>query len=194
MSWTVFVNSRSALAVENDNETRIASGSIGAVQMLSSADPAANLATVAERTAEAAERGVDLVVFPEATMRCFGRSLKEGRPQRDSKARKARRGAASRSDPQREGVGRGAGSMRNVAERGAVDESLDDSSGGGGRLEAGALVGVVETALAEALRLAAAAGRWEVVAQLAQELAARRQIPTSERASGDVPRIRHQNS
>src|SRR6478752_3783703 len=50
---------------------------IAAVQMLSSADPAANLATVAERTAEAAGRGAGLVVFPEATMRCFGRSLKE---------------------------------------------------------------------------------------------------------------------
>jgi hypothetical protein len=37
-----------------------------------------------------------------------------------------------------------------------------------------ALFGVVETALAEALRLAAEAVRWEVVAQLAEELAARR--------------------
>ncbi len=50
---------------------------IAAVQMLSSADPAANLATVVERTAEAAARGAALVVFPEATMRCFGRSLIE---------------------------------------------------------------------------------------------------------------------
>jgi hypothetical protein len=63
--------------------------------------------------------------------------------------------------------------LRNVAERDAVDESLDDS-GGGGRLEAQALVGVVETALAEALRLAAEAERWEIVAQLAEEPAARR--------------------
>ncbi len=48
---------------------------IALVQMLSSADPAANLATVAERTGEAAGQGAELVVFPEATMRCFGRSL-----------------------------------------------------------------------------------------------------------------------
>lgn len=48
---------------------------IAAVQMISSTDPAENLATVAEQTAAAAERGADLVVFPEATMRCFGRSL-----------------------------------------------------------------------------------------------------------------------
>jgi predicted amidohydrolase len=45
--------------------------------MISSADPAQNLTTVAERTAVAAQRGADLVVFPEATMRCFGRSLIE---------------------------------------------------------------------------------------------------------------------
>ena len=63
--------------------------------------------------------------------------------------------------------------MRNVAERGAVDESLDDSTGGA-RLAPEVLVGVVETALAEALGVAAEAGRWEIVAQLAEELAARR--------------------
>jgi predicted amidohydrolase len=50
---------------------------IAAVQMLSSADPAANLATVVERTAEAAALGAQLVVFPEAAMRSFGRSLIE---------------------------------------------------------------------------------------------------------------------
>ena len=55
-----------------------------------------------------------------------------------------------------------------------MDESLDVSSGGG-RLAPEALVGVVATALAEALRLAAEAERWEIVAQLAEELAARRQ-------------------
>jgi len=55
-----------------------------------------------------------------------------------------------------------------------LDESLDVSSGGG-RLAPEALVGVVATALAEALRLAAEAERWEIVAQLAEELAARRQ-------------------
>jgi predicted amidohydrolase len=50
---------------------------IAAVQMLSSANPAANLAIVVERTAQAAAQGAQLVVFPEATMRCFGRSLTE---------------------------------------------------------------------------------------------------------------------
>jgi hypothetical protein len=40
---------------------------------------------------------------------------------------------------------------------------------------ADALVGVVETALARALELAARAGRWELVGQLARELEARRQ-------------------
>ena len=50
---------------------------VAAVQMLSSAEPAANLATVVERTAEAAALGAQLVVFPEAAMRCFGRSLIE---------------------------------------------------------------------------------------------------------------------
>ena len=60
--------------------------------------------------------------------------------------------------------------------RGGVDDSLDDSTGtplGAGRLPAEALVGVVETALARALTLAAEAGRWEIAAQLADELAAR---------------------
>lgn len=63
--------------------------------------------------------------------------------------------------------------MRNVAGRDALDDSSDESSGGG-RLAPEALVGVVATALAEALRVAAEAGRWEIVAQLAEELAARR--------------------
>jgi hypothetical protein len=61
-----------------------------------------------------------------------------------------------------------------------VDDSLDDSAvdatdgkGSDGRLPPGALLGVVETAFARALMLAAEAGRWEIVAQLAQELAAR---------------------
>jgi hypothetical protein len=59
---------------------------------------------------------------------------------------------------------------------GRLDDSLDDSaddSGGRRRLPPDALVGVVETALARALTLAAEAGRWEIVAQLAEELAAR---------------------
>jgi hypothetical protein len=94
------------------------------------------------------------------------------RPQRDSKARLGERTATLRNDPQREVSGPSARSLRNVAERGAVDDSLDDSSGSA-RLAPEALVGVVETALAEALRLAAEAERWEIVVQLAEELAAR---------------------
>jgi hypothetical protein len=42
------------------------------------------------------------------------------------------------------------------------------------------LVGVVETALARALTLAAEAGRWEVVAQLAEELSARQRAREGE--------------
>ena len=59
---------------------------------------------------------------------------------------------------------------------GGADDTLDDSaddSGARRRLPPDALVGVVETALARALTLAAEAGRWEIVAQLAEELAAR---------------------
>lgn len=67
----------------------------------------------------------------------------------------------------------GARSLRNVAGGDAVDDSLDDS-GSARRLAPGALVGVVETALGEALRLAAEAQRWELVAQLADELLVRR--------------------
>jgi len=103
------------------------------------------------------------------------------RPQRDSKARSAERTATLRNDPQRQVTGPGARSLRNVAGRDALDESLDDSSGGG-RLAPGALVGVVATALAEALRLAAEAERWEIVAQLAEELAARRQARSEQQA------------
>jgi len=50
---------------------------IALAQILSSEDPAANLALVAAQAAKAAESGADLVLFPEATMRCFGRSLRE---------------------------------------------------------------------------------------------------------------------
>jgi hypothetical protein len=94
-------------------------------------------------------------------------------PQRDSKACAGERPATVRNDPQREPTGAGARSLCNVAEGVALDDSLDDS-GGGGRLEPEVLAGVVETALAEALGLAADAGRWEIVAQLADELAIRR--------------------
>lgn len=44
-------------------------------QLVAGNDPGANLEQVAELTARAAAGGADLVIFPEATMRCFGRSL-----------------------------------------------------------------------------------------------------------------------
>lgn len=50
---------------------------IALVQILSGPDPAGNLQLVVEQTTEAAERGAELVVFPEATMRCFGHNLTE---------------------------------------------------------------------------------------------------------------------
>ena len=50
---------------------------IAVAQIVSGADPHANLDQVAELTATAAADGAELVVFPEATMRCFGRSLVE---------------------------------------------------------------------------------------------------------------------
>jgi hypothetical protein len=105
------------------------------------------------------------------------------RPHRDSKARAAERTATLRNDPQCERSGPGAGSLRSVAETGALDESLDDSSGSWW-LRPEALVGVVETALAAALRLAAQAQRWELVARLAEELAARRRARTEPGTGG----------
>jgi hypothetical protein len=108
-----------------------------------------------------------------------------GRPQRDSKAPKAQRAATLRNDPQRSGDGPGVASLRNVAERDAVDDSLDESSDAR-RLPPEALVGVVETVLAEALRLAAEAERWEIVAQVAEELAARRKIAREAQSDRDV--------
>lgn len=50
---------------------------IALAQIVSGPDPAANLELVAEQTRQAAEQGATLVVFPEATMRCFGRNLAE---------------------------------------------------------------------------------------------------------------------
>ena len=50
---------------------------IALAQIVSGEDPAANLSLVAEQAARAAGSGADLVLFPEATMRCFGRSLRE---------------------------------------------------------------------------------------------------------------------
>ncbi len=50
---------------------------IAVAQIVSGADPQANLDQVAEQTAAASRDGAELVIFPEATMRCFGRSLIE---------------------------------------------------------------------------------------------------------------------
>ena len=50
---------------------------VAVAQILSGADPQQNLELVATRTAEAADQGAQLVVFPEATMRRFGLPLAE---------------------------------------------------------------------------------------------------------------------
>jgi hypothetical protein len=76
-----------------------------------------------------------------------------------------------------------------------VDDSLDDSTdnrAARSRLPPDALVGVVETALARALTLAAEAGRREIVAQLAEELSARQRA--REEASGAGPRAKERNA
>ena len=48
---------------------------VALAQLISSADPAANLRTVGDQVARAAEAGADLVIFPEATMCAFGNRL-----------------------------------------------------------------------------------------------------------------------
>ena len=50
---------------------------IAVAQILSGADPQQNLELVAKQTAEAADGGAQLVIFPEATMRRFGLPLAE---------------------------------------------------------------------------------------------------------------------
>ena len=50
---------------------------VAVAQILSGSDPQENLELVATQTAEAAEAGAQLVVFPEATMRRFGLPLAE---------------------------------------------------------------------------------------------------------------------
>jgi predicted amidohydrolase len=50
---------------------------VAAAQILAGSDPQENLELVAKQTAEAAKSGVQLVVFPEATMRRFGLPLAE---------------------------------------------------------------------------------------------------------------------
>ena len=48
---------------------------VALAQILAGPDPQANLDLVAEQVDRAAEAGAALVVFPEATMRCFGLPL-----------------------------------------------------------------------------------------------------------------------
>ncbi|HEX8510012.1 MAG TPA: carbon-nitrogen hydrolase family protein [Propionibacteriaceae bacterium] len=50
---------------------------VGLAQLVAGDDPAANLDQVAELTRRAAGEAAELVIFPEATMRRFGRSLTE---------------------------------------------------------------------------------------------------------------------
>lgn len=50
---------------------------IALAQIVSGPEPQDNLRLVADETAAAADEGAELVVFPEATMRCFGRNLTE---------------------------------------------------------------------------------------------------------------------
>ena len=48
---------------------------VAVAQILSGSDPEQNLELVARQTAEAADEGAQLVIFPEATMRRFGLPL-----------------------------------------------------------------------------------------------------------------------
>ena len=50
---------------------------VAVAQIVSGSDPEENLELVATQTAEAAENGAQLAVFPEATMRRFGLPLAE---------------------------------------------------------------------------------------------------------------------
>ncbi|HYP46584.1 MAG TPA: carbon-nitrogen hydrolase family protein [Propionibacteriaceae bacterium] len=50
---------------------------IALAQLLAGDDPAANLDQVDQLVGQASAQGAELVLFPEATMRCFGRSLTE---------------------------------------------------------------------------------------------------------------------
>ncbi len=50
---------------------------VALAQLVAGPDPDANLALVADDAAQAAERGADLLLCPEATMRCFGLPLGE---------------------------------------------------------------------------------------------------------------------
>lgn len=50
---------------------------LAVAQIISSADPAANLELIRDYAAQAQEAGAELVVFPEAAMRAFGHSLRD---------------------------------------------------------------------------------------------------------------------
>ena len=50
---------------------------IALAQLVAGDDPSANLDQVERLTAQASTAGADLVLCPEATMRCFGRSLRD---------------------------------------------------------------------------------------------------------------------
>ena len=50
---------------------------IALAQLVAGADPAANLDLVAEAARDAADQRADLLICPEATMRCFGLPLGE---------------------------------------------------------------------------------------------------------------------
>ena len=50
---------------------------IALAQIISTQDPTTNLAQIADLVARSRAYGAELVIFPEATMRCFGRSLSE---------------------------------------------------------------------------------------------------------------------
>jgi predicted amidohydrolase len=50
---------------------------LAVAQIISSADLAANLELIREYATEAKAAGAELVVFPEASMRAFGHSLKD---------------------------------------------------------------------------------------------------------------------
>jgi predicted amidohydrolase len=69
---------------------------IGLAQIVSTSDPSANLALVAEYAERAAGEGADLVVFPEATMRSFGHPLRDIAEPADGPWASAVRGVAER--------------------------------------------------------------------------------------------------
>jgi len=63
---------------------------------------------------------------------------------------------------------------RRIAARGEGQAAIDNPATVGPRSDCGVTIDAVEEALATALAEASAGGRWDVVAQLARELEARR--------------------